>query len=217
MMRSNSISSISSLSSRCSSAEPEYTMQIFIKNIAGDSKSSHYSCVIDSRAHLMSRSLRPRSTRVNIDSHTLIPSRHPYKPSCSGHASRVCRQASGRSIKHPVGLQHWPRKYPSPGTPFARRSTQEDPLPVQGLQRCRATHRRRLRILQRTLLRQAPHARKPCLQRSRNMQGRGEAEKSRASREGENCCHQRHISNITIGSLGEFLWNIMELLWDGAL
>ncbi|CAD0108338.1 unnamed protein product [Aureobasidium uvarum] len=38
MMRSNSISSISSLSSRCSSAEPESTMQIFIKNIAGDSK-----------------------------------------------------------------------------------------------------------------------------------------------------------------------------------
>ncbi|KAG9553089.1 hypothetical protein KCU97_g19306, partial [Aureobasidium melanogenum] len=36
MMRSNSISSISSLASRCSSAEPESTMQIFIKNIAGN-------------------------------------------------------------------------------------------------------------------------------------------------------------------------------------
>jgi len=39
MMRSNSISSISSLSSiasRASSIEPEPTMQIFIKNIAGD-------------------------------------------------------------------------------------------------------------------------------------------------------------------------------------
>ncbi|KAI4786084.1 ubiquitin-like protein [Aureobasidium sp. EXF-8845] len=35
-MRSNSISSISSRSSRCSSAEPESTMQIFIKNIAGN-------------------------------------------------------------------------------------------------------------------------------------------------------------------------------------
>lgn len=38
MMRSNSISSLSSISSRASSAEPEPTMQIFIKNIAGDSK-----------------------------------------------------------------------------------------------------------------------------------------------------------------------------------
>ncbi|THX14448.1 ubiquitin-like protein [Aureobasidium pullulans] len=36
MMRSNSISSVSSLSSRCSTADPEPSMQIFIKNIAGD-------------------------------------------------------------------------------------------------------------------------------------------------------------------------------------
>jgi hypothetical protein len=37
-MRSNSITSISSLSSRASSAEPESTMQIFVKNVAGDSE-----------------------------------------------------------------------------------------------------------------------------------------------------------------------------------
>ncbi|KXS93664.1 hypothetical protein AC579_10298 [Pseudocercospora musae] len=35
-MRSNSISSVSSLSSRASSAEAEPTMQIFVKNVAGD-------------------------------------------------------------------------------------------------------------------------------------------------------------------------------------
>lgn len=35
-MRSNSISSMSSISSRASSAEPEETMQIFVKNVAGD-------------------------------------------------------------------------------------------------------------------------------------------------------------------------------------
>ena len=36
-MRSNSISSVSD---RASSAEPEETMQIFVKNLSGDSKSS---------------------------------------------------------------------------------------------------------------------------------------------------------------------------------
>lgn len=39
IMRSNSISSISSTSSRAPSAEPEETMQIFVKNLSGDSKS----------------------------------------------------------------------------------------------------------------------------------------------------------------------------------
>lgn len=39
-MRSNSISSVSSTSSRAPSAEPEETMQIFVKNLSGDSKSS---------------------------------------------------------------------------------------------------------------------------------------------------------------------------------
>lgn len=39
-MRSNSISSISSASSRASSAEPEETMQIFVKNLSGDSRPS---------------------------------------------------------------------------------------------------------------------------------------------------------------------------------
>ena len=38
-MRSNSISSVSSTSSRAPSAEPEETMQIFVKNLSGDSKS----------------------------------------------------------------------------------------------------------------------------------------------------------------------------------
>jgi hypothetical protein len=37
-MRSNSISSVSSTSSRAPSAEPEETMQIFVKNLSGDSK-----------------------------------------------------------------------------------------------------------------------------------------------------------------------------------
>lgn len=37
-MRSNSISSVSSDISRASSAEPEETMQIFVKNLSGDSK-----------------------------------------------------------------------------------------------------------------------------------------------------------------------------------
>ncbi|GAB7332843.1 hypothetical protein MBLNU13_g04564t1 [Cladosporium sp. NU13] len=35
-MRSNSISSVSSTSSRAPSAEPEETMQIFVKNLSGD-------------------------------------------------------------------------------------------------------------------------------------------------------------------------------------
>lgn len=39
IMRSNSISSASSTSSRAPSAEPEETMQIFVKNLSGDSKS----------------------------------------------------------------------------------------------------------------------------------------------------------------------------------
>ena len=39
-MRSNSISSISSITSRASSAEPEPTMQIFVKDLAGESKPS---------------------------------------------------------------------------------------------------------------------------------------------------------------------------------
>jgi hypothetical protein len=38
IMRSNSISSVSSTSSRAPSAEPEETMQIFVKNLSGDSK-----------------------------------------------------------------------------------------------------------------------------------------------------------------------------------
>jgi hypothetical protein len=40
IMRSNSISSVSSTSSRAPSAEPEETMQIFVKNLSGDSKSN---------------------------------------------------------------------------------------------------------------------------------------------------------------------------------
>jgi hypothetical protein len=37
-MRSNSVSSISSIASLASTTEPESTMQIFIKNVSGDSK-----------------------------------------------------------------------------------------------------------------------------------------------------------------------------------
>lgn len=37
-MRSNSISSMSSVSSRASSVDSEETMQVFVKNVAGDSK-----------------------------------------------------------------------------------------------------------------------------------------------------------------------------------
>ena len=41
IMRSGSVSSISSTSSRASSAPAEETMQIFVKNVAGDSKPHH--------------------------------------------------------------------------------------------------------------------------------------------------------------------------------
>lgn len=44
-MRSNSISSISSVSSSGSSASSEETMQIFVKNIAGDSKHLHENSI----------------------------------------------------------------------------------------------------------------------------------------------------------------------------
>ncbi|CAD0031096.1 unnamed protein product [Aureobasidium pullulans] len=65
MMRSNSISSVSSLSSRCSTADPEPSMQIFIKNIAGDSTFPH-TLIGDSRAHLIQHlpSRYPESTSI---------------------------------------------------------------------------------------------------------------------------------------------------------
>lgn len=44
-MRSNSISSMTSTSSRASSAEAEETMQIFVKNLAGDSELHRSSTV----------------------------------------------------------------------------------------------------------------------------------------------------------------------------
>lgn len=43
-MRSNSISSLSSIASRAPSAEPEATMQIFVKNVAGDSEYLYAVC-----------------------------------------------------------------------------------------------------------------------------------------------------------------------------
>lgn len=96
-MRSNSMSSLSSISSRSSSVEPEATMQIFVKNIAGDSEFKPCSSHHISRAHDYS-SVRTTDSRVHIDGDALIPCSDTHESTRARTSAGLRREALEHSL-----------------------------------------------------------------------------------------------------------------------
>lgn len=170
-MRSGSVSSISSASSRASSAGAEETMQIFVKNIAGDSKRITSTCSTPSTDKL--HSLPNYDPRINLCSQPPSSRRAPHKPSRVRAPPRLRRQAS-RSFQTALRLQRLPRQHPARCSTTAWRRSQEDPLRRQGLQGCCAADCRRLWVLPGTLLWEAPNVGEPQLHRTRGLQEGGE-------------------------------------------
>lgn len=169
IMRSNSISSISSVSSRAASAEPEETMQIFVKDLAGNSE--YYTN--DSICNLLTRStsLHPQDSTIDL-------SRQPSITTCPSH--RVIREGVQTCTRWQtplildratIDLQHHRGKHRQPSCSAARWRTKEGPMYAQGLQRRSSAHRGRLWLLRRSLLWQASYARITQLSRPRRLQG----------------------------------------------
>ncbi|KAK0928854.1 hypothetical protein LTR57_002474 [Friedmanniomyces endolithicus] len=142
MARSNSITSISSISSRssrASSTEAEPTMQIFVKDVAGDTfplTVPQSTTVSTLRKLLALRTNLPElSLRIIHAGKHLPPLQHSRLP------------------------QHRPRKHPAhrPAPP-RRRAPQETALQRHRMQGRRAAHRRGLRLLPGAFLRETQDA-----------------------------------------------------------
>jgi hypothetical protein len=154
MHRSDSISSVSS-----SASDAEETMQVFIKTVSGDSSTSHLRLICPA-AHVLTNhySNPPYHPFHNLHLNSTLPPRPPHKPVHPlGPAPRARRQAPRITQLDTHILQHPAQRHNTHGPAHARRhAAQEDPVLVQSVQRRGATYRWRLRLLQRTLLRQAP-------------------------------------------------------------
>ncbi len=148
----------SASSSRSASPESPSSMQIFVKNLAGESRHPPSSQPPITNRFL---SFPYDCARIRHDTKPHHPPLVANPPPGILSPPRLRGEAS-LEPEHPLGLQHHPRKHITPGIPIARRhATQEDPLYLQRLQGGRAAHHRRLRVLQWALLWEAPFARGP--------------------------------------------------------
>jgi hypothetical protein len=170
-MRSNSISSVSD---RASSAEPEETMQIFVKNLSGDSKPSTALTASTRPLTNTPPSLPHHHPRIHHSRNPALPASPAHQPPALLAPPRLRRQAPHRPFRPTQITCRHPRVHHPPRTAHPRRRPQEDPLRLQGLPRRRAAHCRRLRLLLRPLLRQAPHAGVAQLPRARGLQTAGQ-------------------------------------------
>lgn len=167
MHRTNSMSSIAS-----SASDAEDTMQIFVKNVPGTSSTS-YSMSNSSHPpnlQISSNPYDPSTKHLNI--HPPHPARRPHQRSHSLRpAPRARRKTPVLTLHHPLRLQHPTKLHLTHGSTIARwHASQEDPLLFQTMQRRRPAHRRRLRFLLRSLLRQAQVVGGPQVRGTRGLQ-----------------------------------------------
>jgi hypothetical protein len=121
-MRSNSISSVSSTSSRAPSAEPEETMQIFVKNLSGDSK------------HITS-SLLPKPTQFKTNNPPAFPITIPKSTTVATLHSLLALRTNLPATS--LRLVHAGKHLSDPSSPLTahaitRESTIHLALPIRG-------------------------------------------------------------------------------------